>query len=112
MKKHTKALTGLAASVLALGAAGFGFSRWSSDLTLNGKVTAAGNWDVRISDASVISHSKSSAVIPAAEATVYPVYARAFNASEYPDADCTVPAAAFRLFSKHLPSRDRKIHHS
>lgn len=79
MKKHTKALTGLAASVLALGAAGFGFSRWSSDLTLNGKVTAAGNWDVRISDASVISHSKSSAVIPAAEATVYPVYARAFN---------------------------------
>lgn len=76
MKKHAKAMTGLAVSAIALAAAGFGFSRWSSDLNLNGKVTAAGSWDVSIADARVVNISSAAeAVVPTAEVTVYPVYA-------------------------------------
>lgn len=83
MKKHTKALGGLAASVLALGAAGFGFSRWSSDLNLSGNVTAKGNWDVQITAASVNSLSSASHADATVQVTVYPVYADTYTDQYY-----------------------------
>lgn len=75
-------MTLLMAGMLSLGAAGFGFSRWSSDLNLNGNVTAKGSWDVQIENASLL-RTSSFAEADAAETdvTVYPVYARTLSYS-------------------------------
>ncbi len=88
MKKRTKILAGLSASVLALSAVGFGFSQWSSNITLGGNVNAKGSWDVGITDARITSVSsavtvdgEASEVAPTATVTVYPVYVQIFPAS-------------------------------
>jgi hypothetical protein len=53
MKNRTKLLTGLTAGTMALGAMCFGFSSWSTDITLNGKVSANGKWSVAVTDAKI-----------------------------------------------------------
>lgn len=53
MKKRTKIMALLMTCVLALSAMCFGFAQWSSELTLNGAVSASGKWDVAVTDASV-----------------------------------------------------------
>lgn len=53
MKKQTKIMALLMTCVLALSAMCFGFAQWSSDLALNGTVSASGKWDVAVTDASV-----------------------------------------------------------
>lgn len=82
MKKHSKSIALLGASILALSAAGFGFSKWSSDLNLNGNVTAKNSWDVAITEATVSRTSTGTTVNaeervtqPTVEVEVYDVYA-------------------------------------
>lgn len=55
MTKRTRALAGLTAGVLAVSAMAFGFSKWSSDVDLNGTVSANGKWEVAVTaaDASI-----------------------------------------------------------
>ncbi|MCD8325919.1 MAG: hypothetical protein LUC90_04300 [Lachnospiraceae bacterium] len=53
MKQRSKILAGLTAGVMAFSAVCFGFSQWSTDISLNGNVSANGRWDVAITDASV-----------------------------------------------------------
>lgn len=53
MKKRTKIMALLMTCVLALSAMCFGFAQWSSDVTLNGSVSASGKWDVAVTDASM-----------------------------------------------------------
>ena len=57
MTKRTRALAGLTAGVLAVSAMAFGFSKWSSDVDLNGTVSANGKWEVAVTaaDASISS---------------------------------------------------------
>lgn len=82
MKKHTGAYAVLASTVLSLCAAGFGFSRWSSDLNLGGTISARAAWDLHIEEASIRSVSAGAStdaderVTPAVyEVTVYDIYA-------------------------------------
>ena len=52
--KRKSAAAIAAAAVLTLGAAmGMGYAAWSTTVTGSGSVTAAGNWDVAVTDASV-----------------------------------------------------------
>ena len=44
MNQRTRVLTGLTAGVLAVSAMAFGFSKWSSEINLNGAVSASGMW--------------------------------------------------------------------
>jgi hypothetical protein len=53
MKNRTRLLTGLTAGTMALGAMCFGFSSWSTDITVSGKVSANGSWNVAVTDAAV-----------------------------------------------------------
>ena len=55
MTKRTRALAGLTAGVLAVSAMAFGFSKWSSNVDLNGTVSANGKWEVAVTaaDASI-----------------------------------------------------------
>jgi hypothetical protein len=53
MNKRTKLLTGLTAGTMALGAMCFGFSSWSTDISVSGKVSANGNWSVAVTDAKI-----------------------------------------------------------
>lgn len=82
MKKHTKSIAALGACALALGAAGFGFSRWSSDLNLSGNVSAKNTWDMSIVAATVSNTSAGSSVnaekhetAATTEVVVYDIYA-------------------------------------
>lgn len=91
MKNRSRALSAAAASLLALSAAGFGFSKWSSDLNLNGNVTAKGSWDVQIQEAAAtrLSTGASSAgaaseVAPTYEFTVYDLRAVTVDAEKFP----------------------------
>ena len=52
MNQRTRVLTGLTAGVLAVSAMAFGFSKWSSEINLNGSVSANGKWDVAVTAAS------------------------------------------------------------
>ena len=52
MNQRTRVLTGLTAGVLAVSAMAFGFSKWSSEINLNGAVSANGKWDVAVTAAS------------------------------------------------------------
>mgnify|MGYP007095862336 FL=1 len=52
MNQRTRVLTGLTAGVLAVSAMAFGFSKWSSEISLNGSVSANGKWDVAVTAAS------------------------------------------------------------
>lgn len=62
MKKRTKLLSGLTAGVLTLGAMCFGYASWSSEITVNGNVSANGKWDVAVTDASMQVSSAGAAV--------------------------------------------------
>lgn len=91
MKNRTRAITFGISALLGLSAAGFGFSRWSSDLNLAGNVSAHGNWDVRIESAAVKSWSTGAAidgtaqeVAPVYEFTVYDLYAVTVDQEKYP----------------------------
>ena len=53
MNKRTKIVAGLSACVCALSTMCFGFSQWSSDIKLNGTVSAKGSWDLKVTDAKV-----------------------------------------------------------
>lgn len=53
MNKKSKVIAGLSVSVLSLGIMCYGFSQWSSDIQLNGTVSANGSWDVVVTDASL-----------------------------------------------------------
>lgn len=75
MRKRTKIFAGLVAGIMALGAMCFGFAQWSTDITLNGTVNAAGKWDVAITDAKVEQVSNIGAEAEGAyEVVLYPVY--------------------------------------
>ena len=82
MKKRTKILAGLSAAVLALSAVGFGFSQWSSNITLGGNVNVKGSWDVGITDAKIQNISAGTVVdgtavdvVPTITVTAYNIYA-------------------------------------
>lgn len=88
MKKRTRLLAGLLAAVMALCVAGVGFAQWSSEINLNGGVTANGIWDVGIADARITSISSATKtdgelteIVPRYEVTVYDVYTRYFDYS-------------------------------
>lgn len=79
MTKRTRALAGLTAGVLAVSAMAFGFSKWSSDVALNGTVSANGKWEVAVTaaDASISSTgAKMEKINTESSYTVvtYPVY--------------------------------------
>ena len=88
MTKRTRALAGLTAGVLAVSAMAFGFSKWSSDVDLNGTVSANGKWEVAVTaaDASISStgaemekiNTKSSYTV-----VTYPVYVDYKDSSGY-----------------------------
>ena len=79
MTKRTRALAGLTAGVLAVSAMAFGFSKWSSEVDLNGTVSANGKWEVAVTAASAnisstgaemgVIHTESSYTV-----VTYPVY--------------------------------------
>ena len=52
MKRRSKILTGLVAATMAFSTVCFGFSQWSSDITVNGSVSANGKWAVEITELS------------------------------------------------------------
>lgn len=90
MKKRTKILAGLVAAIIALSVVGFGFSQWSSEISLGGNVTAKGNWDVAISDAKVTSISTGTTVdgellenVPTITLPAYYVYLTVYNETQY-----------------------------
>lgn len=51
MNKKSKLLAGLMAAVVALSVMAFGFSQWTTDVNLNGSVSAKGNWDIKVTAA-------------------------------------------------------------
>ena len=53
MKKRSKILAALTAGVMAVSAMCFGFAQWSTDISLGGRVSASGAWDVSVTDAAV-----------------------------------------------------------
>jgi hypothetical protein len=53
MNSRTRLLTGLTAGTMALGAMCCGFSSWSTDITVSGKVSANGSWNVAVTDATI-----------------------------------------------------------
>lgn len=67
MKKRTKLLSALTAGVLTLGAMCFGYASWSSEITVNGSVSASGKWDVSVTDASIEISDAGAAIIPNTE---------------------------------------------
>lgn len=73
MNKRSKILAGLTAGILAIGAMCFGFAQWSTDIALNGSVSAAGSWDVSVTDAAVELSSKGANFVDQ-EVTVNPTY--------------------------------------
>lgn len=90
MKKRLKLLTGLTAGTMALGLMCFGFAQWSTDITLDGTVSANGKWDVSISDAAVVNISKGTAVDaevvavePTCTVTVYDLKLHDLNNGNY-----------------------------
>lgn len=68
MKRRTKILSALTASVMLVSAMCFGYAQWSSEIDLNGSVSASGKWDVAVTDASV-NLSSSGAVFSQASGT-------------------------------------------
>lgn len=58
MKRRSRILAALTAGVMAAGAMCFGFAQWSTDIGLTGSVSAAGSWDVAVTDAAVTLSSK------------------------------------------------------
>lgn len=53
MNKRTKLCAVLVAAVMAIGLMCFGFAQWSTDVNLNGSVSASGSWEVKVTDAAV-----------------------------------------------------------
>ena len=77
MTKKSKLLAGLMAAVVALSVMAFGFSQWTTDINLNGSVSAKGSWDVKVTGAAVKTSSTGAAADlfePTTEATVYDFY--------------------------------------
>lgn len=81
MNKKTKLCAALLVAVLAIGLMCFGFAQWSTELNLDGTVSASGSWDVAITDASVeLSDAGASLtdstieVNPSYDVVVYPIY--------------------------------------
>lgn len=88
MTKRTRALAGLTAGVLAVSAMAFGFSKWSSDVDLNGTVSANGKWDVAVTAANASisgTGAKMDEINAEASYTVvtYPVYVDYKDSSGY-----------------------------
>lgn len=88
MTKRTCALAGLTAGVLAVSAMAFGFSKWSSDVDLNGTVSANGKWDVAVTaaDASISRTGAKMEEINAEasyEVVTYPVYVTYYSSGYY-----------------------------
>lgn len=87
MNQRTRVLTGLTAGVLAVSAMAFGFSKWSSEINLNGAVSANGKWDVAVTAASAqVSGTGAQMGAVQGEATynvvTYPVYVH-YNSGYY-----------------------------
>lgn len=51
--KKTGAAALLLCGVMAVSAAGMGFAKWQTTVTAGGNVSAAGKWDVEMTDAAV-----------------------------------------------------------
>lgn len=88
MTKRTRALAGLTAGVLAVSAMAFGFSKWSSDVDLNGTVSANGKWEVAVTaaDARISSTGAEMKEINAEasyEVVTYPVYVKYYSSGYY-----------------------------
>ena len=88
MTKRTRALAGLTAGVLAVSAMAFGFSKWSSEVDLNGTVSANGKWDVAVTaaDAAISSTGAEMKEINAEssyEVVTYPVYVTYYSSGYY-----------------------------
>lgn len=88
MTKRTRALAGLTAGVLAVSAMAFGFSKWSSDVDLNGTVSANGKWEVAVTaaNASISSTGAEMEKINAEasyEVVTYPVYVTYYSSGYY-----------------------------
>lgn len=88
MTKRTRALAGLTAGVLAVSAMAFGFSKWSSEVDLNGTVSANGKWDVAVTaaDAAISSTGAEMEKIDAEasyEVVTYPVYVTYYSSGYY-----------------------------
>ena len=88
MTKRTRALAGLTAGVLAVSAMAFGFSKWSSEVDLNGTVSANGKWDVAVTaaDAAISStgaEMKESDAEASYEVVTYPVYVTYYSSGYY-----------------------------
>lgn len=88
MTKRTRALAGLTAGVLAVSAMAFGFSKWSSDVDLNGTVSANGKWDVAVTaaNASISGTGAKMDEINAEasyEVVTYPVYVTYYSSGYY-----------------------------
>ena len=88
MTKRTRALAGLTAGVLAVSAMAFGFSKWSSNVDLNGTVSANGKWEVAVTaaNASISSTGAEMEKIDTESSytvVTYPVYVDYYKASGY-----------------------------
>ncbi len=82
MKKRSKILAALTAGVMAVSAMCFGFAQWSTDISLGGRVSASGAWDVSVTDAAVTLSSAGASLVeetvvndPTYEVVLYDVYA-------------------------------------
>lgn len=71
MSKKSKIVAGLMVCILAISLMCFGFSQWSSDITLSGSVSAKGNWDVAVTAASMRTSSAASVTYNSADSGEY-----------------------------------------
>lgn len=81
MNKRTKLCAVLVAAVMAIGLMCFGFAQWSTEIHLNGSVSASGSWEVKVTDASVELSNAGAQLVdgtvevnPTYDVVVYPIY--------------------------------------
>ena len=67
-QQHKRSFCAAAAMVLclcmALGVMGLGFAKWQTTLTASGSVSAAGKWDLAVTDASIKTSSGAAVSLP------------------------------------------------
>lgn len=81
MNKRTKLCAALVAAVMAIGLMCFGFAQWSTEINLNGSVSASGSWEVKVADAAVELSNAGAQLVdgvvevhPTYDVVVYPIY--------------------------------------
>ncbi len=83
--KKIKRLTAIAAAALAVCMAITAFALWSSNITVNGSVSAKGNWSVKVTDAQVELSSAGAELLTETsyDVVVYPIQMRYIESTGY-----------------------------